>query len=372
MRPLITIGTRPEIIKMAPIVRELMSRGQVFTLVHSGQHYDLAMSEQFLKDLALPKPDHNLEVRSGTPAEQTARALVGFERIFKTEDPDIVLAEGDTNTVLAAALAAIKLKIPVGHVEAGLRSFDRTMPEEINRILTDHASELLFAPHRIAVQNLKDEGLTEGVYRTGNTISDACRQHLPLAEEKVDRPLPTGFALLTAHRAENTDSKESLSKLLDILEDVPCQMVYPAHPRTIGKLKEFGLYERAKAIRNLEIETPVGYFEFLYMLKRARFVMTDSGGVQEESLMLGTPCVTLRYNTERPETVEAGGNILVGLERRLAKETIDKILADRSFEQSMRKAQNPYGTDVGKKIVDILNKVSGKGELKVRKSNFLA
>ncbi len=372
MRPLITVGTRPEIIKMAPIIRELVSRKQDFIFVHSGQHYDLEMSEQFIQELGLPKPHYNLEVQSGTPADQTARALTGFEKIFIKEKPDVVLAEGDTNTVLAAALAAIKLKIPVGHVEAGLRSFDRTMPEEINRILTDHASELLFAPHKIAVQNLKNEGLTKSVHQTGNTISDACIQHLPLAEEKITRTLPKEFTLLTAHRAENTDSKETLTKLLEILEDVPIPIIYPAHPRTIAKLKEFKLYDRAKSIKNLKMEKPVGYFEFLYMLKRARFTMTDSGGVQEESLMLGTPCITLRYNTERPETVEAGGNILVGLERAKAKETVDKILNDKKFEQVMRKAQNPYGKDVGKKIVNILNEVSEKRELKVHASNFLA
>jgi len=350
MRILLAVGTRPEIIKMSPVLKALKGKAEVI-FVHSGQHYDARLSGKFFSELSLPEPDENLEIGSGSQAEQTSSALVGFEGLLNKYRPGLACVQGDTNTPLACALAAVKLGIPVAHIEAGIRSFDRRMPEEINRILIDACSELLFAPTEAAALNLIFEGIPRRkISITGNTIADACSENIlrmPACKE-------SGFCLFTAHRPENTDSRESVEALISLIEKLPLKVIFPAHPRFIAKAKGMGLLERLKSCGNLELREPAGYLEFLSLLKGARFALTDSGGVQEEALLLGTPCLTMRRNTERPETVDAGGNFLVGLDAGLALGYVNRILNEPAFEEKMRSARNPYGEKVGAKIAAML------------------
>ncbi len=377
MKPAFVFGTRPEIIKLAPVIRAFLDRGVKPLLIHTGQHYDYEMSAVFLKELELPPIDHHLEVGSGTQAEQTGTAMIKVERVLMEEKPDVTLVQGDTNTVLAGALASVKLKIPVAHVEAGLRSFDRTMPEEINRVLADHASDVLFPPTEEAKRNLEREGITENVYVVGNTVVDAVLQNAEVAEKKSDvlerfGLESKGYILITAHRAENTDSRENLRKLVEILEGLPIRAVYPMHPRTRNRLKGFGLLERVENIENLTITKPLGYLDFLRLEKNAFAIMTDSGGIQEEAIILNVPCLTLRYNTERPETVKAGGNVLVGLEKERAMDYLRRLMEDREFYERMAKAKNPFGDGkAGKRIAEILLELYEAGKLKVGSSRFI-
>ncbi len=377
MKPAFVFGTRPEIIKLAPVIRAFERKGIEPLIIHTGQHYDYEMSKIFLEELELHKIDYHLEVGSGTQAYQTGIAMIKIEEVLMEEKPDVTLVQGDTNTVLAGALASVKLRIPVAHVEAGLRSFDRTMPEEINRILADHASEILFAPTEDAKKNLEREGIVEGVYVVGNTIVDAVLQNSEIAERK-SRILetlglePKEYALLTAHRAENTDSEENLKKLVEIIESLPIPVVYPVHPRTEKRLKSFGLWERLEAKEHVVLTKPLGYLDFLKLQKNAKFVLTDSGGVQEESIILNVPCLTLRYNTERPETIKAGGNVLVGLEKDRVLCYVDKLLNDEEFYGRMASAKNPFGDGkAGERIVEILLTLYERGELKVKSSRFI-
>ena len=377
MKPAFIFGTRPEIIKLSPVIRAFLGRGVEPLLIHTGQHYDYEMSRVFLEELELPEIDYHLEVGSGTQAEQTGTAMIKIERVLIEEKPDVVVVQGDTNTVLAGALASVKLKIPVAHVEAGLRSFDRTMPEEINRILADHASEILFPPTEEAKRNLEREGITGNVYVTGNTIVDAVLQNAEVAEEKSDvlerlGLEPKEYLLITAHRAENTDSRENLRKLVEILENLPMRAVYPMHPRTRNRLKEFGLLKRVENIENLIITKPLGYLDFLKLERNAFAIMTDSGGIQEEAIILNVPCLTLRYNTERPETVEAGGNVLVGLEKERAMDYLRRLMEDPEFYRRMANAPNPFGDGkAGERIAGILLELYKKGELRVKSSRFI-
>ena len=377
MKPAFVFGTRPEIIKLSPVIRAFLERGVEPLLIHTGQHYDYEMSTVFLEELELDGIDYHLEVGSGTQAEQTGTAMIKIERVLMEEKPDVVVVQGDTNTVLAGALASVKLKIPVAHVEAGLRSFDRTMPEEINRILADHASEVLFPPTEEARKNLEREGITENVYVVGNTVVDAVLQNSEVAERKSDvlerlGLEPKGYLLITAHRAENTDRRENLEKLVEILESLPMRAVYPMHPRTRKRLEEFGLWRRVEAVENLAITKPLGYLDFLKLEKNAFAVLTDSGGIQEEAIILNVPCLTLRYNTERPETVEAGGNVLVGLEKERVLEYLNKLLNDSEFYEKMANAPNPFGDGkAGERIAGILLGLYEKGELRVRSSRFI-
>jgi len=315
MRFSIVLGTRPEMVKMSPVVRELQRRGEEFDLVHTGQHYSFEMDRVFFRDLDLPQPAVNLEVGSGTHGAQTGRMLIGLERTFQALRPDIVLVQGDTNTVLAGALAAAKMGIAVGHVEAGLRSFDRSMPEEVNRVLADHASDLLFAPTEVSARNLRAEGLPESrIFITGNTIVDAVRENYAVAIRKGDALglRKGGYILTTLHRQENVDSEGRLTSILRGLEMVGratgLDIVWPMHPRTRKNLDALGL----PIPGNVTAIAPLGFLEFLRLEGEAALVLTDSGGVQEESCILGVPCVTLRDSTERPETVRVGANVVVG------------------------------------------------------------
>lgn len=351
----IILGTRPEIIKMSPIIREYERRGDGYFILHTGQHYSYSMDRIFFEQLHLPDARHNLNVGSGLQGEQTGKMLREIERVLIDEKPRAVLVQGDTNTVLAGALAAVKLHIPVGHVEAGLRSNDRRMPEEINRVLTDHVSDYLFAPTAESQRNLRREGVPEEkIFVCGNTVVDAVFQNLAIAELAVD-PLaelgvrPGGYFLVTAHRQENVDDARKLGDILEGLERVAAEyampVIYPIHPRTRKMMELFGL--RTGSVRCIE---PLDYLSFLQLEKHARLILTDSGGVQEEACILRVPCVTLRENTERPETVVAGANILVGTD---PGTIVDGV---RTMMERERVWQNPYGDGTtGEKIVEIVD-----------------
>lgn len=321
------VGARPQFIKCAPVSRIIRSKHEEI-LVHTGQHYDPEMSDIFFEELDIPKPDYNLGIGSGTQGEQTGKMLIEIEKVLLKENPDLVLVYGDTNSTLAGSLAASKLHIKVAHVEAGLRSFDRTMPEEINRLMTDHLSNLLFCPTDTSVLNLKNEGINEGVYKVGDVMVDALRYNQKIAENKSmilqDLNLsPKEFLLATVHRASNTDNKENLSSIVEALSDSRETIVFPLHPRTRKFLQEYNLWE--KTHKKIKVIPPVGYLDMLKLESNARKILTDSGGVQKEAYMLGIPCITLRDNTEWVETVEEGWNILVGSNSEKIKKSINEF-----------------------------------------------
>lgn len=349
----IVLGTRPEIIKMSPVIRECEKRGIEYHILHTGQHYSYEMDRAFFEQLELPDADFNLDVGSGNHGEQTAKIIDGVEKVLMDTKPDIVLVQGDTNTVMAGALAASKLHIKVGHIEAGLRSFDRKMPEEINRIVADHVSDHLFAPTDISQKYLLKEGIPiEKIHVVGNTIVDSVNQNMEISKKKVN-PLEDlnlkekQFFLVTSHRAENVDVKGRFHGIIEglkyIKDEFGIPVIYPIHPRSLKFLTEFDL-----DTSGIDIIDPLGFLEFLQLEQSARLVLTDSGGLQEETCILGTPCVTLRDNTERPETVDAGSNILAGT---------DPIKILRSTQEMLKREcnwENPYGDGTtGQKIVDI-------------------
>ena len=315
MKILSIIGARPQFIKCAPLSRAIRREHEEI-LVHTGQHYDSGMSDVFFGELNIPKPDYNLGIGSGMHGEQTGRMLIEIEKILIKEKPDIVLIYGDTNSTLAGALAASKLHICIAHVEAGLRSFDRTMPEEINRVLTDHISNLLFCPTGTAVTNLKNEGVTDGIYCVGDVMLDALEYNKKIAEDKSsildDMGLTSkSFMVATVHRPANTDSKKNLSSIVQAFCSASDQtIVFPVHPRTEKFLKEYGLWD--ELCQHVKVIPPVGYLDMLMLMAHSKKILTDSGGIQKEAYMLGVPCVTMRENTEWVETVEDGWNVLVG------------------------------------------------------------
>jgi UDP-N-acetylglucosamine 2-epimerase (non-hydrolysing) len=350
----IVVGTRPEIIKMAPVIRQLEERKVEFFILHTGQHYSYGLDKVFFEQLKLPRTKYNLEVGSGSHAQQTARILTGVEKVLQKENPGIVLVEGDTNSVLAAALAAVKLHIKVGHVEAGLRSYDKDMPEEINRKLTDHCSDYLFAPTEKARAILRGEGIAEDrIFVTGNTIVDAVYQNIKLARERgnslTNIHLATGeYFLVTLHRQENVDNRARFTSIIEGLNKVAAAsklpIIYPIHPRSRKMMAEFNLTP-GKII----LIDPLDFLGFLQAESNARLIFTDSGGVQEEACILNVPCVTLRDNTERPETIEVGSNVLAGA-------SPDRILkcADLMLEKK-NGWQNPFGDGkAAKRIVKMI------------------
>jgi UDP-N-acetylglucosamine 2-epimerase (non-hydrolysing) len=354
---LIVVGTRPEIIKMSPVIRECAHQGLEFSVLHTGQHYSYAMDKIFFEELDLSSPDYDLEVGSGTQGAQTAAILTGIENVLVQHPPGIVLVQGDTNTVLAGALAAAKLHIPVGHVEAGLRSYDRNMPEEINRIVADHVSDQLYAPTESSRQHLLHEGIgAEKITITGNTIVDAVQQNIRIAQQKV-HPLeelalnPRNYFLVTAHRAENVDDPFRLADILTGLKKIASffeiPVVFPMHPLTQKMVHEFNL-----STEGIQVIDPVGYLEFLILESKASLLLTDSGGVQEEGCILQVPCVTLRENTEWPETIEVGANLLAGTnpEKMLAAAVQMKDIIPRTWK-------NPFGNgDAAQRIIDVCKK----------------
>ncbi len=337
---------------MAPLVKALRGLRNVETvLLHTGQHYDSTMSACFIEELGLPQPEVNLQTGSGSHAEQTAHMLLGYEDALKKYEPDLVLAQGDTNSVLSAGLATVKLRIPFGHVESGLRSFDRSMPEEINRVLADDCSNLCFAPTVNASLNLLAEGIQPPrIFLTGNTIVDACQQHLgiALARAHVLRDLHlndgTPFITMTLHRAENTDDAEKLHRLVATLERLKgTPVVFPVHPRARAVLQAHHLWDRMEAMDHVHLLEPLPYLEFLSLLWNSKVVLTDSGGVQEEGLTLGVPCITLRENTERPETLQLGDSTLVGMDMEAILRMVNEFLREPPIPHRLFLEGNPLG-----------------------------
>ena len=372
------LGTRPEIIKMAPIIDEIAKRGIDQIVLHTGQHYDKEMSDNFFRDLEIPSPDYNINVGSASHGKQTGLMMKGIEEVLVSEKPDIVLVQGDTNAVLAGALVASKLHIAVGHVEAGLRSFDMTMPEEINRRVADVASSMYFVPTVESAINLLAEGFSRrNLIVTGNTVVDACFRHLEIAKKRgieeeslsrLDIENMDNILTLTMHRAENVDDRKRVTSIIEALKELDqMKIIFPIHPRTKNTLQEFGLFDELDSLEHVHIIKPIGYLDFLQLTSASTLILTDSGGLQEEAITLDVPALTLRYNTERPETVTSGGNILVGSDKDAILEYVDRILSDEEFRDRMKNAPNPYGQgDSAKLTVDAIQEYYEKGLLDIK------
>lgn len=357
MKVLSVVGTRPNFVKMAPVIREVLSSDIQHVLVHTGQHYDREMSQIFLKELRIPKLDYSLDVGSGSHGYQIGEMLKKLEEVIIKEEPDFVMIPGDTNTSLAGALASSKIKKgKTCHIEAGLRSFDRTMPEEINRILIDHCSDELFCPTSTAVKNLQKEGISENIiHQVGDTMVEACYEHVELAKQNElsgKYKFKDEYYLVTVHRAENTDNKKRLEAIVSAFSAMDRTLIFPIHPRTKKKLIEFGLWDRVKNIERMQLFEPLGYLEFMFLLSNAKLMITDSGGVQKEAFLLNVPCVTLRDNTEWIETLEVNANILVGADTQTILNGVKKMLGSK-----MNQKISPYGDGkAAKRIVEILMK----------------
>ena len=348
------VGARPNFMKMAPVINEIRKRGLKQLLVHTGQHYDEKMSKVFFDELGLPHPDIYLGVGSDTHARQTARVMTEFEQFCFENKPDLVIVGGDVNSTLAVALAASKLCIPVAHVEAGLRSFDREMPEEINRICTDHISEILFTTEQSANENLIREGISQGkIHFVGNCMIDSLFQHLehalkrqPWAGFDLD---PVGYALLTLHRPSNVDNHDTMVHIAGTVNEIAGRIpvIFPVHPRTRKNMVSWDILLE-NTVRLCE---PLAYLDFLGLMAKARFVLTDSGGIQEETTVLGVPCLTLRNNTERPSTVILGSNRIVGTDRNTIYIAIDEILSGQ-----FRKGELPplWDGHAAQRVVDVI------------------
>ena len=350
----VVVGTRPEIIKMSPVIRELERKNLDYHIIHTGQHYDDEVSGVFFRELDLPEPDEYLDVGSGSQAEQTGNALIKLEKAFDDLNTDIVLVEGDTNTVLAGALAGIKMGLTIGHIEAGLRSYDYRMPEEYNRRLTDHCSNLLFAPTEKNKKILENEDVWGDIFVTGNTVIDACLQNMSIAEEKAEFSfkVPDDFVLLTAHRAENVDDPDVQKNYIKAFREISYPIIYPIHPRAKKMFKRFGNLEKLEEIDGMKLVEPQGYLEFLLLMKRCKFILTDSGGIQEEATApnIKKKVFVLRESTERPEAVDQGYAELVGTDE-------EKIV--RAIRWFGREQWNPGGCpygdgDAAEKIVEVL------------------
>jgi UDP-N-acetylglucosamine 2-epimerase (non-hydrolysing) len=355
------VGARPNFMKVAPIVEAMRRREREFAplLVHTGQHYDSMMSDAFFRDLEMPQPEVHLEVGSGSHAAQTAAVMERFEPVLLEHKPDWVLVVGDVNSTLACALVSAKLGVKVGHVEAGLRSRDRTMPEEINRLLTDQIADLLFTPSSDADQNLRAEGIPEERIRfVGNVMIDSLLKQLPRAKNSAIRQelaiADHDYAVLTLHRPSNVDNPETLEQIIGALEEISDRlpMVFPVHPRTRKTIAEFGFSERIEKAKGLRLIEPLGYLDFLGLYSHARLVLTDSGGLQEETTVLGIPCLTLRENTERPVTVEMGTNTIVGSDR--AKITIAAFAALNGSITRERRVPPLWDGNTADRILDAL------------------
>ena len=359
------VGARPNFMKVAPIVAAMKLRPARFQplVVHTGQHYDAEMSDSFFRDLQLPQPDEHLGVGSASHAVQTAAVMERFEPVVLREKPDWVLVVGDVNSTIACALVCVKLGVKVAHVEAGLRSRDRTMPEEINRLLTDQIADLLFTPSPDADANLRAEGIPEERIRfVGNVMIDSLHQNLEYARRSSVREIlgveGGEYAVMTLHRPSNVDVPETFTGILSALETITSRLpvIFPVHPRTRKTIAELGLSERVAAMKNLRVIDPLGYLDFLHLYSGSRLVLTDSGGIQEETTALGIPCLTLRENTERPITVEMGTNIVVGTDPRKIMNATNAALNGAA----KKTAQQPplWDGHTSERILDVLEEVS--------------
>lgn len=349
------VGTRPEIIKLSPVIKELEKRKINFFLIHSNQHYSENMDQVFFDNLSLPRPNYNLQIGSDSQARQTAKIMLKLENILIKLKPDILIVQGDTNTVLASAITASKLNIKIAHVEAGLRSYDRQMPEEINRILTDHISTYLFSVSEIQKNILINEGVPSNkIHTTGNTIVDSLHYASTLNNHKLlsdfnSKLEEKNYFLLTAHRPSNVDDKNSLGELIEVCSLLSNKynkkLLWPVHPRTLSHLEKYKIVIPDHFI----LIGPIDYLNFIYLLKKSFMVLTDSGGIQEEACILQVPCLTLRENTERPESVEVGANKLIGRCISSAEKAVEYFM-NRKHDW-----KNPFGQgDAAQKIVDIL------------------
>jgi UDP-N-acetylglucosamine 2-epimerase (non-hydrolysing) len=353
MNVLHVVGARPNFMKAAPVLRALGNlNGIKQTLVHTGQHYDANMSDVFFSQLEMPSPDVNLGVGSGSHARQTAEIMSRFEPVVLERRPDFVLVYGDVNSTIAAALVCAKLGIKVGHVEAGLRAFDWTMPEEINRVVTDRLADLLFTPSEDADANLEREGVPpDKIHRVGNVMIDSLVRLLPAATNVPRNGFPERYALVTLHRPSNVDESESLKNIVQSLVDISesLDVVFPVHPRTRQRISEFGL-----DAEKLHLSGPLPYIEFLALQSRAAVVITDSGGIQEETTYLGVPCLTLRNNTERPVTVSVGTNVIIGQDREKLRVELSKVVSGNTKKGSVPPLWDGHA---GERIAAILESI---------------
>lgn len=353
MHILHVVGARPNLMKVAPVLSALRQYPRIRqTLIHTGQHYDTNMSDVFFEQLEIPAPDANLEVGSGSHARQTAEIMTRFEPVVLERKPDLVLVYGDVNSTVAAALVCAKLRILVGHVEAGLRSFDRAMPEEINRLVTDQLAELLFTPSEDGDRNLEREGIPPTkVHRVGNVMIDSLIRLLPVATAKNSNGLPDRYVLVTLHRPANVDDDHTLKLILGCLLELNTQLkvIFPVHPRTRRRIVDFGI-----DITTLDLREPLPYIEFLALQRRATVVVTDSGGIQEETTYLKVPCLTLRNNTERPVTVTLGTNILVGQDGTTLRAELTKILQGKQKQGTVPPLWDGHA---GERIAKVLSKL---------------
>lgn len=360
------VGARPNFMKVAPLYREFLKHKDEVKhlIVHTGQHYDEKMSKIFFDDLELPKPDIYLGVGSGTHSVQTAKIMVEFEKIIMDEKPDLIIVVGDVNSTLACAVVASKMLVPIVHVEAGLRSFDNTMPEEINRKVTDVLSDMLFITEKSGVENLKNEGINSNkVHLVGNVMIDSLVQYREKSKKSTlisELGLePKQYILVTLHRPSNVDQKENLEKILSIFEgfNTNLPIVFPIHPRTQKNISALGLAERFKNLKNVKIIDPIGYLDFINLMDHASLILTDSGGIQEETTFLGVPCVTMRDNTERPITVEVGSNYLIGLNVKEVVKTGNEILSGKIKAHHIPDLWDGKAAErIVKILIDYLNK----------------
>ena len=358
MKPVIlVVGARPNFMKIAPIQKELDRRNIPNILLHTGQHYDDNMSKVFFDDLKMKKPDIYLGVGSGSHATQTAKVMVEFENVCKEHTPSIVVVVGDVNSTLACSLVSAKLNIKCAHVEAGLRSFDREMPEEINRIVTDSISDILLTPSVDGDENLLNEGVPKSrIFMVGNVMIDSLFSNLEIVKSLNIRErygLDRDYALITLHRPSNVDDKVTFERIISAIEEISgdIQFVFPMHPRTRKMAINFGLYERIESIQGMSITDPAGYLEFIALMSQSKLVLTDSGGLQEETTALGIPCITIRENTERPVTITEGTNQIVGTDRDKIVRTGKEALAGEGKSGRIPKY---WDGNTAQRIVDVL------------------
>lgn len=362
MKIINVVGTRPNFMKIAPLIGAMNSQKNIIEhiLVHTGQHYDESMSDNFFRQLEIPYPNINLGVGSGSHAEQTAKVMIAFEKVILDYEPDLVVVVGDVNSTIACSLVASKLGVRIAHVEAGLRSFDRTMPEEINRILTDAISDMLFTTEESANTNLKHEGISsKKIFFVGNVMIDTLIHCLGVIQEQLpfEGLVEKEYAVITLHRPSNVDGPAVLERILKALQQISkrIRLVIPLHPRTLRNIKRFGFDDYLTSISTNSIVTgPIGYLEMLRLVKTAKMVITDSGGIQEETTYLRIPCLTLRSNTERPSTVKLGTNVLIGQDTDMLLNCFDKVLSSSQDEGSIPPLWDGRASN---RIVDIL--VSG-------------
>lgn len=357
---IVVAGARPNFMKIAPLVRHLKKIKQIKTLlVHTGQHYDFQMSEVFFQELNIPAPDIHLNVGSGSHAAQTAHIMTAFEKVIVNEKPDLIVVVGDVNSTVACSIVASKMNVKVAHIEAGLRSFDRTMPEEINRIITDSISDYLFVSEESGLKNLAKEGVSKNkVYYVGNIMIDT----LLFSKSKIDSSqilkdiglAKKSYATLTLHRPSNVDSAFGLSEVYEILTQITkrTKIVYAIHPRTRKMMESHGFLKKFEGITGLMMIDPLGYMDFIKLVKESKFILTDSGGIQEESTVLDIPCLTMRENTERPATVSRGTNVLVGRDKKLILNSVNKILDGRWKKRTIPRYWDGHAAP---RIVNILN-----------------